>query len=290
MSINKSKLKDIAQALKVTDQSDYRTFLGLVYAEAKAIDPSYSYVRLSEDLGLASTNAHSVIRGRRPLTLKSAERICDALGLKGVQKRYFLTLVSQTRTKSATERDLLFEKRLKLKQQVLPTALDQRHLAFFENWYNAAILELLRMEHARDNAEWIAENICPAVPLNRIRESLELLTELGYLARDQKRNRLFPNEVTISTGNDASGLAIHSYHRQMIKLALAAIDDIASEHRDINALTIALSPSLEQKLKEDMNSLRKRYLQLAAEEENPTEIVQFNVQIFPLNKKRGDRS
>lgn len=290
MSLNKSKLKEIAKALKVTDQSDCRIFLALVYAEAKAVDKSYSFVRFSEDLGLGSTNAHSVIRGRRPLTVKSAEKICEALGLTGVQRRYFLALVAQSRAKSITERDTLFEQRIRLKQQVLPSALDRRHLSFFENWYNAAILEILRMPNSSDDVEWVAEHLSPSVPPARVRESLELLVELGYLAHDPKYGRLYPTEATITTGNDVSGLAIHSFHRQMIKLALDAIDNVASEHRDISTITLALSKPVEQMLKDEMNALRKRYLQLAAEETNPTEIVQLNVQLFPLNKSRGSRS
>src|SRR4051812_42275669 len=103
MTLTKAKLKDIARTLKVTDHVDYRAYLGLVYAEAKAADPSYSYVRLSEDLGLSSTNAHSVIQRRRPLTVKAAHKICAALGLSGVQKRYLLTLVQQVRAKSLAQ-------------------------------------------------------------------------------------------------------------------------------------------------------------------------------------------
>ena len=84
MALTKAKLREIARSLKVTDQSDYRDFLSLVYSGCKSEDPSYSYVRFSEDIELGSTNAHSVIAGRRNLTVKAAEKICAALGLTGV--------------------------------------------------------------------------------------------------------------------------------------------------------------------------------------------------------------
>lgn len=290
MALSRSKLKEIARALKVTDHSDYRTFLRLVYAEAKVVDDSYSFVRFSDDLGLGSTNAHSVIQGRRPLTVKAAERICESLGLAGLQKRYFLALVAQSRAKSTSDRDAVFQERLKLKQQVLPNEIDRRQLAFFENWYNAAILELLRLDNSSDDAQWIADHLSPAVPLAKVRESLRLLLDLGYIAIDRKLGRLFPTEATISTGNDVSGMAIHSFHRQMIKLALDAIDDVASENRDISAVTIAISKPLEEQLKEDLVALRKRYLQLAADDKHPTEIVQLNIQVFPLVKQRRTQS
>lgn len=167
MSLTKTQLKEIARSLNVTDHSDFRAFLALVYAEAKTRDSSYSYIKLSKDLGMGSTNAHSVMSGRRPLTLKAAEKVCEALKLTGIQKRYFLTLVQQERAKSTSARDEAFEQRMALKQRVMPNELDRRKLAFFEHWYHAAILEILRLDDAQDSEEWLAKNIRPEVPRPR---------------------------------------------------------------------------------------------------------------------------
>ena len=131
MALSKTKLREIVRSLNVTDHSDYCDFLALVFAAAKAEYPSYSYVRYSEDLGVGSANAQSIIVGRRKLTLKAAERLCEALTMTGVQKRYFLNLVEQKRAKSTTERDSIFDERLELKQRLLPTELDRKQLAFF---------------------------------------------------------------------------------------------------------------------------------------------------------------
>src|SRR5688500_4911675 len=143
MGLTKTDLKEIARALKVTDFADFRAFLSMVYSQAKAKDSSYSYTQLSDNLGVGSTNAHGIISGKRVLTLKAAEKIVESLGLAGVQKKYFLTLVKQERAKTAEDRDEAFEERLALRQKELPTELDRRQLAFFEHWYHAAILEIL---------------------------------------------------------------------------------------------------------------------------------------------------
>jgi uncharacterized protein (TIGR02147 family) len=289
MALSKTKLREIVRSLNVTDHSDYCDFLALVFAAAKAEDPSYSYVRYSEDLGVGSANAQSIIVGRRKLTLKAAERLCEALTMTGVQKRYFLNLVEQKRAKSTTERDSIFDERLELKQRLLPTELDRKQLAFFEHWYHAAILEILRLEEARDDAAWLSHELSPTVPESKVEESLKLLTELGYLRRDDQRQRLYPTDVTITTGNEVIGLALVSYHRQMLKLAMDAIEGVAAEERDISALTLMATPELVAKFKDEVAGLRKRFLALAAAETHATEVVQLNMQLFPLKKKtKGD--
>lgn len=287
MAFSKTDLKEIARALKVTDFSDFRAFLSMVYGQAKAKDPSYSYVQLSENLGVGSTNAHGIITGKRVLTLKAAEKIVLALGLSGVQKKYFLTLVKQERARTAVDRDEAFEERLALRQKELPTELDKRQLAFFEHWYHAAILEILRLEACDGSPEWVAEHIRPELPLSKVKESFELLDGLGYIKIDPERQRYFPTDATITTGNEVLSLALMSFHRQMLKLSQEALDNVDREDRDISAITITASSALKEQFKDELIALRKRFLRLSAEEAGATEVLQVNLQMFPLVKKKG---
>lgn len=287
MTFTKADLKEIARSLKVTDFSDVRSFLSMVYAQAKAKDSGYSYTQLSDNLGVGSTNAHGIISGKRALTLKAATKIVDSLGLTGVQKKYFLTLVKQERAKTAEDRDEAFEERLALRQKELPSELDRRQLAFFEHWYHAAILEILRLDHAEGNAEWIAEHIRPEVPLSKVKESLTLLEELGYIKLDDSKQRLFPTDATITTGNEVLNLALMSFHRQMLKLSVEALDNVDRSDRDISAITITASPALREQFKDELIALRKRFLQLSHEEGVASEVLQVNLQMFPLVKKKG---
>jgi len=287
MTFTKADLKDIARALKATDYSDHRAFLSAVFMGAKAKDSTYSFTKLSENLGVSSTNAHALISGKRPLTLKAAEKIAEALGLIGIQRKYFLTLVKQERARNAAERDQAFEELLGLRQRELPTALDRRQLAFFEHWYHAAILEILRLGSAESTVEWIADHIRPEVPESKIKESLTLLEELGYLKFHEQHGRLYPTDATITTGNEVLSLALMSFHRQMLKLSLEALDNVAREERDISAITVTASAQLVEQFKDEIVAVRKRFLQLSAEDISATEVVQVNFQLFPLVKKKG---
>lgn len=287
MALTKAELKDIARTLKITDTSDFREYLSLIYAEAKLRDPAYTYARMSEHLGVGSTNAHTIISGKRPLTLKTAERIAEALGLTGISKKYFLNTVKKQRARTAGDRDEVFEEQLSLRQRELPTELDRHQLAFFEHWYHAAIMELLRLDHAESTTDWIGANIRPEIPHAKISESLSLLQSLGYLAFDAGRQRLYPTDATISTGNEVLSLALMSFHRQMLKLSLEALDNLPREERDISAITVTASTALFDQFKNEIVAMRKRFLQLSAEDQAATEVVQINFQLFPLVKRKG---
>lgn len=287
MSTAKEKLslRELAAHVAVSDYPDYRSYLAALYQAAKIQRSSYSYAQLSLELGLSSTNAFAVIQGKRDLSEKTATRISERLQHTAIQKRYFLALIHQEHAKTSSDREIAFQELIEIKQRQLPSDTDRRQLAFFKHWYHAAILELLGLEHASDQPEWIAEHIRPSISVPKVKQSLELLQELKYLAFNPEKKRLTPTEITISTGNEVERLAIFSYHRQMLDLAVQAMDTISSEERDISAITVRVDSQLREQMKEEIVALRKRFIALANENKNAEEILQVNFQLFPLSKK-----
>jgi uncharacterized protein (TIGR02147 family) len=280
-----TKLREIASLCKITSHEDYRSYLEAVYQAIKSQTPEYSYAHFSVSLGLSSTNAHAVIAGHRNLSNKTGLRISTALGLTESQKRYLLALIKQEHAKSTAEREDAFQERVKLARSSLPSKIDERRLNFFENWYHAAIIELLRLDDASDNAQWICENLRPGIPLPHVKQSLKLLRDLGYLVFDEAKGRLYPAEVSISTGDQVERLAILSYHRQMINLAVSAMDQIDAQERDIATITIGVSQRLREQIQHDLFAMRKKFLELAKEETKPDEILQINFQLFPISRR-----
>jgi uncharacterized protein (TIGR02147 family) len=281
-----SKLRDVAKRHRITEFDDYRTYLEAIYHAIKEITSNYSYAHFSVNLGLSSTNAHAIIAGHRNLSLKTGERIADSLGLSESNKKYLFALIKHEHAKTSADGDAAFKEKLDLAKANLPSKLDESRLRFFEAWHNAAILELLRLDEARDSASWIADNLRPKLSIPKVKQSLRLLTELGYIALDKKRGRLYPTEVSITTGDHVERLAVISFHRQMLDLAKSAMDQIPAEERDIGAVTLAVSQNLREQFTREFIELRKRFLKLAETETNPDEIIQINLQLFPLSRRQ----
>jgi uncharacterized protein (TIGR02147 family) len=73
----------------------------------------------------------------------------------------------------------------------------------------------------------------------------------------------------------------------MLKLAIDAIEKVPHADREISAVTLCISAGLHSQLKDEIVALRKRFLQLAAEEVDPTDVLQVNFQLFPLVRNGG---
>ena len=289
MKLQNRKIRSILEEINIFSFADYRALLAAYYQAAKARDERYSYVHLSEDLGVGSTNAFAIIQGQRNLSVKSAERIAERFNLSAKEKKYLVALVKQANARSVPQREAAFREQVEIVRRMLPSDMDKRRLAFFEHWYHAAILELLRLDNASDQPEWISTHLYPNISPHKARESLELLKSLAYVAFDQARGRLYPTELTVTTGLDVQRLAIVSYHRQMIELAVQAMDAVPAEEREISAITLSVSADLQQQLIEELRALRRKYMDLANRETSADNILQVNMQLFPLSKLRDKK-
>lgn len=293
--MQKSDLKRLATKIAPTSYVEPREYLAAVYDALKAASPQYSYVQFTEDLGFGSCNAmYLIIHGQRPLTSKGAAKICSALGVTGTERRYFIGLVEASRTKKGRTNDGALDRLVELKAKSLPTDLSRDQLAFYNNWYHSAILELLSLSHASDDPEWLSQALQPSVTVLKVEKSLELLKKIGFVVFDNHKKRLVPAQEVVSTGQEVIGMAIIRYHQQMIELGKAAMIAQEPDQRDISAVTIAFPESKLAELKDKIQAFRKELLELSAAQSTNDTIVQLNIQMFsvatsPTRGKRHDK-
>ena len=284
--MSKADIKRIAADVDPTGFMDAKEYLQAVYQTLKSKLERYSYVQYTEDLGFGACNAmYLIINGQRPLTPKGARKIATALGLTRVGRQYFIKLVEAQAGASTQDRDDAFDRLVELKSRALPTQLTRSQLDFFNDWYNAAILELLSLPESDDNAEWLGSRLMPTIAPGKVEKSLALLKRLGYLRFDEAKKRLVPSEENISTGPEVFGLAVTRYHQQMIGLAKDALTDVAPTERDISAVTIAIAANRVDDLKAEIQNFRRKLLELSNASIDADEIMQVNVQLFPIARR-----
>jgi uncharacterized protein (TIGR02147 family) len=102
---------------------------------------------------------------------------------------------------------------------------------------------------------------------------------------EESGGRLTPVDPVLTTGSEARRRAIAEYHRTMIESAKTSIDLVPSDERDISALTLCMSEGGLLRLKQRIQSFRKELLSLAAENQDGEQVVQLNMQLFPLTKR-----
>ncbi len=286
--MTKMELRRLAAKIKTTSYKTAQDYLAAVYELLKQSIDDYSYIQYTRDLGFGDCNAlYLIIHGKRPLTLKGAQKIISALDITGLERKYFLQMVQASRSKEPGQREQSFEKLVELKSQALVKTLDKNLLEFFSHWYHGAILELLGIEESEDDPAWISKRLMPNVPLKTVEQSLRFLKKIGLLVLDEKRQRLFPSNQSISTGNEVFGLAILRYHQQMIGLGRDALVDIAPLERDITASTFAIPAERMDEFKSRIQNFRRELREFAATMEHPNEVVQINIQLFPLARTKA---
>ena len=114
-------------------------------------------------------------------------------------------------------------------------------------------------------------------------KGLSVLRELHLV--EEEGGTLVPVDPVLTTGAEARRRAIAEYHRTMITSAKASIDLIPSDERDISALTLCVDENGLQRLKERVQAFRKELLSPTAEGQEGDQVVQLNMQLFPLTER-----
>jgi len=273
----------------VYEYLDYRAFLRDFYSAKKEKSRSFSYRSFSRRAGVSSPNyLKLVIDGARSLSPKMAASFAEACGLDAEASRYFVHLVAFNQAKTTDERDKSYGKLASFRQYRLAHRLEISHAAYYSDWFMPAVRELAASPHFKEDPEWIAEQLIPAITPLQAQRALEILIELELLVRDST-GKLVQADALLSTGPETRGLHIAAFHRAMTSRAIESIDLVAPEDRDISSLTLCLGRKGLRAFKEHLQRVRRELLELSALEKNPEQVVQINFQLFPLTKpaKRG---
>lgn len=277
-------LKSAAKVVQPTSFMDYHIYLETLYQTAKTKAEKYSYQRFAEDLGFgSSTLMHQIIQGYRPLTLKTATKIADALALADVEREYFLKLVTYQTAKKTDEKDQAFQRLCELITRVLPKTLDQDLMEYFSRWYHPVIREMVAMPHFQGDPQWIAKTICPPIKPHEARESLELLVRIGYVEYHAKTDRYTQSAKHVSSGEQVMDVGLVQYHQHMIDLARESLMRFGGEQRNISAVTVACDPQSISRFKALIGAFQTQLLR-EAEQHPGNEVMQVNIQLFPVTK------
>jgi uncharacterized protein (TIGR02147 family) len=273
------------------DYLDYHPYLEALYQGLRRRRTSYSYVEFAEDLGFSKTNViHLIIRGKRPLTVKSADRIASAIALKGHARRFFFLLVRYQNSRQAAEREILFQQILDLKGQSLHSKTSKAQLDFFSEWYHVVIYELTFSPRFRSDPKWIAAHIFPTIRVDEARKSLALLESLQLIRYEDSLNRHIPTRRQITTGDDIASVAVTRYHHKMIDLGKRSLTEVRDQQRDITSIAIAIPDDCVPQLKAAISRFRKEILALVDPKAEESNIVyQMNLQLFPVTRKLEDK-
>jgi uncharacterized protein (TIGR02147 family) len=221
--------------------------------------------------------------GERNLSQQMVERFAKALGLDQDDSMYFARLVQFNQASSSAERSKLYAKLTGFRRYRKARPLDAAHAEYHSTWYLPAVRELAARREFREDPEWIAKTLWPSVTPIEAARALETLLSLGLLVRDDD-GRIVQGDALVSTGPEARSVHVASYHRTMLERAEQSIDNVPSSERDISSLTLCVGVDGLSRLKSRIQRFRRELLELSTEDPHPKQVVQVNLQLFPLSR------
>jgi uncharacterized protein (TIGR02147 family) len=281
--LEKFVLRNYSEAVLPSDHLNISSYLQQLYSEIKKQVPGYSYTKFAEHLGFGPTNImHQFIKGRRPLTHKSGERVLAGIGLTGLERRYFLILLDLANAKDSAEREAAMNGLLELKNKALPDDFDKDCLEYYSKWYHPVIREMIGIASFKEDPDWIATKLTPSLRPAQAAASLDLLKRLKLIKFDDAKGRFIQSEQRVTTGHRVRNMALIQYHKQMIDMAKQSLTEIKGANRDISALTISVDQEATQKIKSMIHEFQLSLLEVAESSKDPDRIYHMNIQFFPV--------
>jgi uncharacterized protein (TIGR02147 family) len=260
---------------------DYRVFLADFYRAKKR--RGFSYRAFSRDAGLGAPNyLKLVIAGQRNLTPAMAARFAAACSLQGEGAEYFERLVEFNQAKPGDERNVQYQRLGVFRRYRQAQKLELAHAAYHSTWYLPALRELCASPAFREDPEWLASVLRPAIKATEAKQALELLLELGLIERNAA-GRLQQTNAVVSTGPETRSMNIRNYHIEMLRRAAESIDLVQAKERDISSLTLCLSETGLLRIKQRIAAFQRELIELAEQETERAQAVQVNFQLFPLS-------
>ncbi|MBI2340563.1 MAG: TIGR02147 family protein [Deltaproteobacteria bacterium] len=269
--------------IRLFDYLDYRQFLKDWYAEAKRARGSFSFRAFSKRAGFTSPNfLKLVMDGERNLTEDSLSKFVIGLKLNKQEEEFFRNLVFFNQAVEEEKKALYYERLIQSRKFNQLKPIQKSQYEYCSTWHHSVIRELVASREFDGTPEWLARRISPPITGAQAKKSLEALERLGFIAREGGSWK--QTSAIVSTGAEVASLALFQYHLEMLDLAKHVMHTVSAQKRDVSALTLGVKKERISELKKKIQEFRQEILKLVSTDSDPEEVVQLNIQMFPLTR------
>ncbi len=258
----------------------YQTLIQQEFLDRKRMNQHYSSRAMARDLGLSPAFYSQFMSGKRALSDETAQSIAQRLKWTRKKRRAFLLLTQIVRTKSPQIKKSLirdyFDSNVPVRERGGFRRLNLDEFNLVSGWYHYAILELTEMVDFRSDTDWIARKM--KIPLDKAKAAVDRLVRLGLMTLDFKKT-----DTNYRVG-DIPSAAIRGFHRQMLSLAMTALESQSPIERDYSGCTIAMDPKQLPQVRELIRNFQKELMELVSTSEK-TAVYQMSMQLFRLDQK-----
>ena len=267
----------------VLQYTNYRVYLRDYYEFKKKTVPAFSLRFFAEKAGLSS-HAHLklTIDGKRNITKNTVVKLIHGLGLDGQRAAYFESLVFFNQAQTDADKQVYYAQLLKASPRSKLHKMEKAQFRIFREWHHSAILEMVALKDFRPIPDWISKRLGSLITPAQVTESIKLLVELGLLVKTANGYR--QRDPLITTDDEVQDLMVKMYHLQMLKLSADMLSALPGPQRDVSALTFSIKREDFPNLKKHLQLMRKELLDFSAKAGEGEDVVQINIQLYPLTR------
>ena len=265
---------------------DYRKFLRDYCAAKKERNPHFSYRYLSDKVGIKSGGFFSwVLQGKRNISERLVLDLSRFLGFNRQQTAYFEQLVAFNQAVTHDERRHAFEKLLSMRRGSIKQVGEEQS-DFYRKWYYPALRELVGIARITDaTVAEAAALLSPTIRTADVEKALLLLVRLGMIRKNE--SGVYERcDAVISSKDHIPLVALHEHQIRSMELAKAAIDRFTKNERELSTVTMSIDNDAYLRIIERLAVFRAEVMEIARSVEQPSRVMQLNLQFFPLSNER----
>jgi len=235
------------------------------FAERSRKNPQYSLRSFARSLDIDSSTLSAILRGKRPLTAKTASKLIDALDLGDPAKSKDLLLA--TVSPGGQE---------KLSYDTLALEVAEA----ISSWEHFAILAFLEIDGIRPTSRTIARRLL--LPLGIVLEATHRLELIGLVRKRGESWELTGKNMAMPA--QVPNVALREALRQYMVKSLESLEKTPVHRREMSGITMAVSSA---KLPEARRMIQEFRRSLSAFLENGPKdsVYRLNVELFPLTEE-----
>ena len=264
----------------IWDYGDYRAFVKAVLDDWKVTRKHFSLRWFADRAGFSS---HSfvglVIAGKRNLGPDGADKVARIFKLKGPPLDYFKTLVRHNQAETASEREETLEAMKKARAARDAKKLGRDHWRYYDRWETPVVRELAAWTKDGIDPAKLGDMFVPALKVERVREALDLLLELGLLRRDGDR---WVADDAVVTAVEIPGQVVREARTQYLLRAIEAAERLPATERHASWAVLATSKKTLEEVFHLLDEARQKCLAEAVADPDVDGVYAVSLQAFPI--------
>lgn len=264
---------------------DYREYLKDYYLEKKKANAVFSYQSFANKAGFKTKSfLKMVISGKKNLSDASLDKVATALKLDAKARSYFEDLVAFNQEKSLKIRNQILEKLLTHRVTGVGKVIQQAQYEFYSEWQHNTIREILPTPAFDGDYENLGKLCHPAISAKEAKRSVDLMLRLG-LVQKREDGTFIQCDPIITTGDEVRSLAVRNFHLQNFLLGAKSLEETPAQLRDLSCLVVRLSDNGFKLFRQEIQSLRKRLLELAESDKSFKRVYHVAFQMYPTTQE-----